>query len=59
MEDFTQINGRQPVDSEIIDNLKDQLDIDQIKQIIEQISNENTNLTNKHALSIDVSESPV
>ena len=37
---------------------KNQL-VDEIKQILEQIRNENTNLTNMNALSIDISDSHV
>lgn len=40
MESFEQINGRAPLESEIIDNLKDQLDVDKIKQMIDKIKGE-------------------
>ncbi len=40
MESFEQINGREPLESEIIDNLKDQLDVDKIKQMIDKIKGE-------------------
>jgi hypothetical protein len=58
IEDFTKINGREPIDSEIIDNLKDQLAVDQIKQIIEQIRNDILDVTLK-PLDIEVSVSNV
>jgi hypothetical protein len=37
IEEFIKLNGREPIESEIIDNLKEQIDIEQIKQIIEKI----------------------
>lgn len=40
MESFQQMNGRAPMDSEIIDNLKDQIDVNKIKQIIDKIKQE-------------------
>lgn len=40
MDDFTNMNGREPIESEIIDNLKDQIDILEIKQITSKIFNE-------------------
>jgi hypothetical protein len=40
MNDFMKMNGRDPIESEIIDNLKEQIDIAQIKQITEKILNE-------------------
>jgi hypothetical protein len=67
--DFEKINGRDPIESEIIDNLKDQIDIAQIKDVSIKIFNEKqtddivtkkpANLTNKNALSIDISELPI
>jgi hypothetical protein len=59
IEDFVSVNGRDPIDSEIIDNLKDQLDIKQLKQITENIKSKKTTLTNKAALSIEMAESYV
>jgi hypothetical protein len=59
IEDFVSVNGRDPIDSEIIDNLKDQLDITQLKQITEKIKLEKTKLTNITTLSIDISGSYV
>jgi hypothetical protein len=59
IDDFIRVNGRDPIDSEIIDNLKDQLDVTQLKQITEKIKIEKNNLTNKSALSIEISELPV
>ena len=59
IEDFASVNGRDPIDSEIIDNLKDQLDIKQLKQITENIKIGKTTLTNKSALSIEIAESYV
>jgi len=40
MDDFGKMNGREPIESEIIDNLKDQIEITQIKQISETILND-------------------
>lgn len=40
MDSFSKINGRHPIESEIIDNLKDQLDPDKIKHILSKIKNE-------------------
>ena len=59
IEDFVRVNGRDPIDSEIIDNLKDQLDVAQLKQITEKIKLEKTKLTNITALSIVNSDSYV
>ena len=59
IEEFVRVNGREPIDSEIVDNLKDQLDVSQLKQITEKIKTEKPKLTNKTALSIEVLESPV
>ena len=59
IEDFASVNGRDPIDSEIIDNLKDQLDIKQLKQITENIKIGKATLTNKSALSIEIAESYV
>jgi hypothetical protein len=42
--DFIRMNGRDPIESEIIDNLKEQLEIVQIKQITEKILNEKNKL---------------
>ena len=58
MEDFTKINGREPIESEIIDNLKDQLTVDEIKQITEQIKIDLSSVVLK-PLNIEVSESKV
>jgi len=67
--DFEKINGRDPIESEIIDNLKDQIDIAQIKDVSIKIFNEKqtddivtkkpANLTNRNELSIDISELPI
>jgi len=60
IEEFTLVNGREPIDTEITDNLKDQMDIYQIKQITERIKAEQKELkTNTTALSIETSELPV
>ena len=69
IDDFEKINGRDPIESEIIDNLKEQIDIVQIKDISFKIFNEKqTNdivtketakLTNRNVLSMDVSELPI
>jgi hypothetical protein len=56
MDDFGKMNGREPIESEIIDNLKDQIEITQIKQISETILNDKQ-LTQKQ-VSV-VYESPV
>lgn len=40
MDDFGKMNGREPIESEIIDNLKDQIEITQIKQMAEKILND-------------------
>jgi hypothetical protein len=56
IEDFVIVNGRDPIESEIIDNLKDQMDIKQLKLIAEKIKIEKSKLTNKGALSIEVLE---
>ena len=40
MDDFGKMNGREPIESEIIDNLKDQIEITQIKQMAETILND-------------------
>lgn len=40
IESFSKINGREPIESEIVDNLKDQLDSDKIKDILVKIRNE-------------------
>ena len=56
MDDFGKMNGREPIESEIIDNLKDQIEITQIKQMAETILNDKQ-LTQKQE-SV-VYESPV
>jgi predicted metal-dependent RNase len=40
IDDFVKINGREPIESEIVDNLKEQLDIEKIKEIFNKILNE-------------------
>ena len=40
IDDFNVINGRDPIESEIVDNLKDQLDIEIIKEISGKIYSE-------------------
>ena len=60
IEEFTHVNGREPIDTEITDNLKDQMDIIQIKQMIERIKAEQKEFkTKRTALSIETSELPV
>ncbi len=69
MNDFTKMNGRDPIESEIVDNLKEQLEIVQIKQIIEKIFNEKnktillednaSKLTNTNVVHMEISELPV
>jgi hypothetical protein len=43
---FKKINNRDPIESEIFDNLKDKMDLMIIKNIFEQIKNTNINLDN-------------
>jgi hypothetical protein len=43
---FKKINNRDPIESEIFDNLKDKMDLMTIKNIFEQIKNTNINLDN-------------
>ena len=38
IDSFSKINGREPIESEIIDNLKDQLDSDKIKDILVKLN---------------------
>lgn len=38
IDSFSKINGREPIESEIIDNLKDQLDSDKIKEILVKLN---------------------
>lgn len=38
IDSFSKMNGREPIESEIIDNLKDQLDSDKIKDILVKIN---------------------
>ena len=67
MDDFTKMNGRDPIESEIVDNLKEQIDILEIKQIIEKIFNENNkqNLLEREGkkltnlIHMEISELPV
>jgi flagellar basal body-associated protein FliL len=40
IDSFSKVNGREPIESEIVDNLKDQLDTDKIKDILVKIRNE-------------------
>jgi hypothetical protein len=40
IDDFSKINGRDPIESEIVDNLKEQLDIEIIKEVSSKILNE-------------------
>ena len=40
IDDFEKINGRDPIESEIVDNLKEQLDIEVIKDVSSKIFNE-------------------
>jgi hypothetical protein len=44
MDSFAKLNGREPVESELIDNLKEQMEIEQIKKIVELIQIEKKNL---------------
>jgi hypothetical protein len=65
------MNGRDPIESEIVDNLKEQLEIVQIKQIIEKIFNEKNKTillednaskltnTNTNVVHMEISELPV
>jgi hypothetical protein len=67
IDDFTNMNGRDPIESEIIDNLKEQVDILEIKQITSKIFNEKNkpillegtapNLTN--LIHMEITESQV
>jgi len=70
MDDFTKMNGREPIESEIIDNLKEQIEIVQIKQIMGKIFNEKSNktilleneaskLTNTNIVHMEITELPV
>jgi hypothetical protein len=73
IDDFNVINGRDPIESEIVDNLKDQLDIELIKEILSKIYIEKEKekekvitseiemdkLTNTNALSIEITDLPV
>jgi hypothetical protein len=67
--EFNTLNGRNPIESEIVDNLKDQLDVELIKNISTKIYNEKEvniippietdKLTNTNALSIEITDLPV
>jgi len=46
IDDFAKINGRDPIESEIVDNLKEQLDIEIIKEISGKIFKEKQNEIN-------------
>lgn len=66
MNDFTKMNGRDPIESEIVDNLKDHLEIVQIKHITEKIFNEkNKNRSNlvegelTNIVHMEITELPV
>jgi hypothetical protein len=75
IDEFVKINGREPTESEIVDNLKEQLDIELIKHLTSKIFNEkqkelNTNNilttepakltnTNTNILSMDISDLPI
>jgi hypothetical protein len=74
MDDFTKMNGREPIESEIIDNLKEQIDVLEIKQIMVKILNEkilneknksnllegeSSKLTNTNIIHMEISELPV
>ena len=54
MDSFSKINGRDPIDSEIIDNLKDQLDPDKIKYILSKINNEQLVIIKKENSIIEI-----
>jgi hypothetical protein len=47
IDSFSKINGREPMESEIVDNLKDQLDPDKIKHILFKIKNEPLSIIKK------------
>jgi hypothetical protein len=69
--DFTKMNGREPIESEIVDNLKEHVEISQIKQITEKIFNEKNKLrlleeetsgltkANTNLIHMEISELPV
>ena len=70
MDDFTKMNGRDPIESEIVDNLKEQIEIVQIKHIIGKIINEKNNksnllegeaskLTNTNLIHMEITDLPV
>ena len=46
IDDFAKINGRDPIESEIVDNLKEQLDIEIIKEVYSKIFKEKQNEIN-------------
>ena len=41
-QEFMEIRGRHPIDSEIIDNLKDKIDVKTITAILEELNREHT-----------------
>ena len=64
------MNGRDPIESEIVDNLKEQIEIVQIKHIIGKIINEKNNksnllegeaskLTNTNLIHMEITDLPV
>ena len=70
MDDFTKMNGRDPIESEIVDNLKEQIEVAEIKQIIGKILNEKqnksnllegpaSNLTNTNLIHMEITDLPV
>jgi hypothetical protein len=69
MDDFTKMNGRDPIESEIVDNLKEQLEIVEIKQITEKLFNEKkksiltevdtSNVINTNMIHMEITDLPV
>jgi hypothetical protein len=69
MDDFTKMNGRDPIESEIVDNLKEQIDILEIKKITGKLLNEKNKtilleedagkLTNTNLMRMEISDLPV
>lgn len=56
IDSFSKINGREPMESEIVDNLKDQLDLDpdKIKHILYKIKNEKLAIVKKEDSIVEI-----
>jgi hypothetical protein len=59
--EFQTVQGREPISSEIIDNLKDKIEMKTLTAIIEEVNREGINATtsNSNSMALTVANLPV